>query len=166
MAAGSTYTPIATTTGNGSSATMSFSSIPSTYTDLVLVIAGETSTQSDYSYRVNSDSGTNYSRTVLIGNGTTASSSRDSNQAQGYLNVNTPSAGTYSFQIQMQFMNYANTSVNRTILVRSSYSNRELYGEVHLWRNTSTAINAISITRTAGSFATSTTATLYGIQAA
>jgi hypothetical protein len=166
MPAGSTYTPIATTTGDGSSATITFSSIPSTYTDLILVLAGETSTVSDFTYRVNSDSGTNYSRTLMIGTGSSALSSRDSNQAQGYLLYNSPSSGTYNFQYEMQFMNYANTNVNKTILIRSSISNRELYGEVHMWRNSSTAINSIAITRSSSSFATTTVATLYGIAAA
>jgi hypothetical protein len=44
MAAGATYTPIATYTVSGSSTlTYTFSSIPSTYTDLVLVVNGSSS---------------------------------------------------------------------------------------------------------------------------
>ena len=57
MAAGSTYTPIATTT-LGSAGTITFSSIPSTYTDLVIVLNGNGSRVAgtdDTGLRLNSD---------------------------------------------------------------------------------------------------------------
>ena len=41
MAAGNTYTPIATTTLSSSQNDITFSSIPSTYTDLVIVFNGK-----------------------------------------------------------------------------------------------------------------------------
>ena len=41
MAAGSTYTPIATTTLGSAQADVTFSSISGSYTDLVLIIGGK-----------------------------------------------------------------------------------------------------------------------------
>ena len=75
MAAGSTYTPIATTTLGSAATSYTFTSIPSTYTDLVLVGNLSSSSNTNISIRIYSDSGTNYSNTYLTGvNGTGASS--------------------------------------------------------------------------------------------
>ena len=65
MAAGSTYTPIATTTGTGSSGTITFTSIPSTYTDLRIILNGTETNATLYEFdmRYNNDSGNNYSLT-------------------------------------------------------------------------------------------------------
>jgi len=99
MAAGSTYTPIATTTLGSSATSYTFTSIPSTYTDLVIVaqIKGDTTTY--LNLRFNGDTGSNYSRTTLSGNGSTASSERRSNQTW----INTD----YNEAIQTDF-NYIN----------------------------------------------------------
>ena len=84
MAAGSTYTPIATTTASGSASSVTFSSIPSTYTDLVIVadILGAAST-ADAVLRFNSDTTSNYSETVIRGDGSSAASARYS---ESYIN--------------------------------------------------------------------------------
>jgi len=78
MAAGSTYTPIATTTLGSTTASYTFSSIPSTYTDLVLVVIGEAYfTSTNYintGVQFNSDTGSNYAAHYLIGNGSSVSS--------------------------------------------------------------------------------------------
>ena len=66
MAAGSTYTPIATTTLSSAQSSVTFSSLGS-YTDIILVYAG-TGTSTDTQgirFQVNGDTGTNYSNTTL-----------------------------------------------------------------------------------------------------
>jgi hypothetical protein len=83
MAAGSTYTPIATTTLGSSTSSYTFSSIPQTYTDLVLIVSGYGAASDGNSIvcRVGNgtvDSGTNYSTTRLSGSGSSASSGRSS----------------------------------------------------------------------------------------
>jgi hypothetical protein len=84
MAAGNTYEAIATQTLGSAAASVTFSSIPGTYTDLVVVIAGTLTTGSDnVSFQLNGDSGANYSVTVLTGDGSTASSGRASNLTDG-----------------------------------------------------------------------------------
>ena len=74
-----TYTPIATYNGDGSATTITFSSIPQTYTDLVLVMPIFTTVNANESVRINGDTGNNYSSTWITGNGSTAASSRLSN---------------------------------------------------------------------------------------
>jgi hypothetical protein len=165
MAAGSTYFPIATTTGTGSSAVITFSAIPSTYTDLIIVLNSNTASGGDYTYRLNGDTSALYSRTQIVGNGSTAVSARDTNGTFEYLNYNGIPTTDAGITMIFNFMNYANTNVFKTGLIRAGYSNKELLAQVHLYRSTS-AISTFAITKTAANFDTGTTLTLYGIQAA
>ena len=166
MAAGSTYTPIATTTLGSNQASYTFSSIAGTYTDLILVINGKHSANQneDYGLRFNSDTATNYSSTYLRGDGSSASSGRASNQTKtisGWLNAT--DIGTYINQIQ----NYANTTTYKTVISRGAQTDSDTYlsANVSLWRSTS-AITSITVVPAAASLATGMTLTLYGIAAA
>jgi len=165
MAAGATYTTIATTTLGSTSTSVTFNSF-SGYTDLLLII-NMTPSGSGLSpqLRVNSDSGTNYSRTVLAGNGTSASSSRGSNNNTLYwYENNSPATGSPTPYI-IQFMNYANTTTYKTILGRYGGAGVETVANVNLWRSTS-AITSFEFFTSASSFAAGSTFTLYGIAAA
>ena len=61
-----TYEPLATTTGTGSSTTVTFTTIPQTYTDLVLVCSDINAQTTDIGVRFNNDSGSNYGRVVAF----------------------------------------------------------------------------------------------------
>jgi hypothetical protein len=162
MAAGSTYTPIATTTLGSAQASYTFNSISGSYTDLVLVIAGTLNSSSSVYIQCNSDTGSNYSRTYLQGNGTSATSGRDTSQtyaALGYLN------STAQGNCIFQFQNYSNATTYKTILCRAGAADDLTRAMVGLWRSTS-AITSILVAPVSGSFATDTTLTLYGILAA
>ena len=121
MAAGATYTPLATYTISTAQNSYTFTSIPNTYTDLVLV-ANLSCSPGYMTYRVGSsntiDSGNNYSRTYLLGNGSTATSGRSTNVSEFYSNA-AASSSKFAPTI-MHFNNYANTSIYKTILSRSS----------------------------------------------
>lgn len=162
MPAGSTYSSIATTTLSGSSYT--FSSIPSTYTDLILVIQGANSNVGNARWRLNGDTGTNYSWTGLGGTGSAASSTRVSNTATPQLDWYGYFDGTQSVLIS-HFMNYANTTTYKTVISRSNNANNGVATTVGLWRSTA-AVNSISIISSNGNFDSGTTLTLYGITAA
>jgi hypothetical protein len=144
------------------------SSIPATYTDLVVVatIIGSTA-GADIRVQVNGDTGTNYSITRLIGY-TTATSNRASSAA--YMNL-TNSVGVSTADATpdiYNFMNYSNTTTNKTVLFRHNQFQSglaETYAEVGLWRSTA-AINSITFSLSSGNFATSSVFTLYGIKAA
>ena len=88
MAAGSTYSTIATTTLASAAASYTFSSIPTTYTDLILVLNGSFDTFNNVRFQVGNgsvDTGSNYSATRLLGDGSAASSDRISNTTGGYI---------------------------------------------------------------------------------
>ena len=164
----STYTPIATTTTSGSASTYTFSSIPSTYTDLILVVSGTNSSGSteDLMVRYNGDSATNYSRTFLEQNSSSSSSGRTSNQTYAIIGGYIPPGR--NFVSIFQFLNYSNTTTYKTSLSRANESGTSyaLYATVGLWRSTS-AINSVQVFwPSAGNFGNGTTMTLYGITAA
>ena len=173
MAAGSTYTPIATTTFASSASSYTFSSIPTTYTDLVLVVvpAQGAPTGSSPLLQVGNgsvDTGTNYSYTSLRGNGTSATSIRDTNLSNIPEPLTGMSGNLGEYQIIYQLMNYSNTSTYKTILFRLGSLNATYPGTVAtvgLWRSTS-AINTIKFYVSGTGMSIGTTLTLYGILAA
>jgi hypothetical protein len=158
-----TYTLIAKNTLTTSASSVTFSSIPSTYTDLVLVSAAIGTGDLQAFGRLNGDSGANYSNTFLAGNGTSASSIRQSNvnsfQGDYFLAVSTDGGLT-----TYNFMDYSNTTTFKTILARSGLGNKGTQAIVNLWRNTA-AINSITLTVSANNFATGSVFSLYGIEA-
>ena len=163
MAAGSTYTPIAAQTLGSSAASVTFSSIPVTFTDLIIITSPvHSSTIDNIQVQFNSDTATNYSRTRLIGNGTTASSDRNTSQNSLYAGLDDTGRSTTIIQV----MNYANTTTFKTVLTRSNLSGYTS-AEVGLWRKTPEAINTVKLFHDSGNtFQTGSTFTLYGIAAA
>ncbi len=162
-----TYEPIATTTASGSTSSITFSSISSAYTDLVLVSnLGTVGGGDAYIMQVNGDTGANYSRTYLSGNGSSTYSGR--NTGETWINLQnqdnpTSNAGAY-VQIS-HFMNYANTTTYKTVIGRSNQGGSGTTAAVGLWRSTS-AINSITMRTVSTNFASGSTFTLYGIKAA
>lgn len=169
MAAGSTYTPIATTTISSSTATVSFTSIPSTYTDLVLVVGGLLQVTGGNSLRMrfNNDSTSLYSTTQIKGDGTNATSTRETGQTSTYAGGAIYSSANPGNAIA-HIMNYANTTTYKTVLNRGNQAGNDVVAQVGLWRSTS-AINRIDVAL-GGAFPgdniASGTFTLYGITAA
>ena len=160
-----TYDSIATTTLGSAQSEVNFTSISGSYTDLILVFnGGENGTNKDFQLRVGNssiDTGSNYSYTRLVGDGTTASSARASNTT--YIeNV----IGNESCTAIYHFMNYSNTTTNKTILSRTAFASSRTSAYVGLWRSTS-AITHIRFTAETGSTINSgSTFTLFGIKAA
>lgn len=155
-----TYTPIATQTLASATATVTFSSISGSYTDLIIV-ANVSPTSSPYlALRFNSDTGTNYSRTSVSGTGTGALSARASNETYGYV---TPAAITGISAGIINIQNYSNTTTYKTTISRWSDASNVVAAMVTLWRSTA-AITAVEInTGGVSTFASGSTFTLYGI---
>lgn len=163
-----TYEPIATTTLGSAASTITFSSIGSGYTDLVLILVGTFSVNNKgVGVRLNGDTGTNYSLISLVGDGTSVSSSRITSFDYAWGTYNMSFSDTVPNMIRLDFFNYAG-STNKTILGTGSGDRNgsgRVERNVQLWRNTA-AINSITLSAyTSGSadFNAGTTATLYGI---
>lgn len=164
-----TYEPIATQTLASATSLVTFSSIPSTYTDLIFVCVPGTVTLQDMYFRINGDSGANYSWTHLYGTGSAAGSVRSSGNAAGmadYYGAPNLTVG-HSNQI-IQFMNYKNTTTYKTILTRSNRADSGTDVTTNLWKSTA-AINSVQFRISGGAtinFAIGSTFTLYGIASA
>jgi hypothetical protein len=167
-----TYVALATQTLSSPASTITFSSIPQGYTDLVLVFqATAASANMNYDIRIGNgtvDSGSNYSDTYLLGGSGGAQSSRASNQDRlrvGNSAFIQSSGGV--FTAITHFMNYSNTTTNKTMLSRDGNVNQSVVeSSVGLWRSTA-AINIITLGDFgASTMAAGTTASLYGIAAA
>jgi len=161
-----TYVALATQTVTGSSvADVTFSSIPSTYTDLVLVVDALCSAGSNSTFllQFNSDAGNSYSRTFVYGDGSTAASGRDSSQSNGMALLSIDPTNRISNIVQI--FNYANTTTNKTAISRIDASSNVSAAVVGLWRSTA-AINSIKIFNTVPrNISVGSTFTIYGIAA-
>lgn len=172
MAAGLTYTPIATQTLSSATASVTFSSIPATYTDLVIITqAGVTASGNAGYMRVGNssvDTGTNYSTIYFIGNGTSSQSGRYISSSIG-VSFLQPGYGNpallYTAGIS-NIMNYANTTTYKTVTIRSGAASTSAEAAVGLWRSTA-AINIITLyPEGSTTWLSGSTFTLYGIAAA
>jgi hypothetical protein len=171
MPAGSTYTPIATNTLGSASGSVTFSSISGSYTDIVLVANVQRATTAEnpsLTLRFNSDTGTNYSMTNLVGSGSTASSSRQSSQNMmnfSYFSMASASNTFSTFILNM--MNYSNSTTYKTVVGRSGDAAGGTQATAGLWRSTS-AITSVTITNDGSptNFSAGSSWTLYGISAA
>lgn len=167
MPAGNTYVALATQTLGSSATSVTFSSIASTYTDLVVVMAVLPTSPLGYApwFQFNSDTGTNYSVTYIDGNGTSATTGRQTTQSKGWTGYTTGLTGSSNVIAHIQ--NYSNTTTYKTYIDRINETAGSFPGAgatVGLWRNTA-AISTIKI-GTDGTFNTGSTFSLYGIAAA
>lgn len=156
-----TYEQIATTTTSGSQTSVTFSSIPSTYTDLIVIISASVSSDNPVAIKLNNDTGSNYSATQVYASSGGASSYRETNQSTVnvmYLQSN-PSTNI------LQINSYANSSTYKTIIARGG-SNDLVRAGSFLWRSTS-AISTIQFSVGGGAyFANGSVLTIFGLAAA
>lgn len=161
-----TYVAIAKTVLTGSQATIEFTSIVSTYTDLVVKISSRnTASNNYYEVRFNSLT-TNLSGTYIQSNSSTVVSGRF--QPYGRMNDSTTTANTFDSG-EFYIPNYAG-STNKVISLDSASENNSAAANAALmtpmaglWSSTA-AITSIQIVPSGGNFASGTRVDLYGIK--
>jgi hypothetical protein len=163
-----TYEPIATTTLTTATATITFNSIPGTYTDLRLVFVGTVDSGgagSGLRLKLNNDATSLYSLTEFYGTGASAASARVTGNAFAYLSNAAGLSTTTPMMATFDLFSYT-ASINKTALSEFNADVNSTSGViermVHLYRSTS-AITRIDIYPANPNFASGTTATLYGI---
>jgi hypothetical protein len=158
-----TYEPIQTYTLSANTSSITFSSIPGTYTDLVLIAnSGQVTADGFYGIRFNGDSNTNYSNTQILGNASTIISNSNNSTNIGY--VHSTNEGSVEDTLVINIPNYQNTNVFKNILSRSNSKSYRVVLSLSMWRSKS-AIT--SVTLSGGSnLLSGSTFTLYGIKAA
>lgn len=160
-----TYESIATTTLGTATNSVTFSSIPSTYTDLVLITNVGHASGDATVYQFNGDTGSNYSRTFLSGNGSSTYSGRETNGTWMNLqNQDQPTTSVSQVQV-VSIMNYSNSTTYKTAVGRGNVASAGVTAAVGLWRNTA-AITSVTVRTASANFVVGSTFTLYGIKAA
>lgn len=172
-AVANSYFSIATTTvGAGGASSVTFSSIPQTYTHLQIrgisrltnVVAN-----TDVTVRFNSDSASNYSFHSLYGNGSSVLSVGGANESQMYpmFTVGTSVTSNVFAVGVTDILDYTNTNKFKTVRSLSGYdANGSGYVNINSgnWRSTS-AVSTITITSYSNTFAQYSSFALYGVKA-
>ena len=157
-----TYTPLANTTLASAVSSITFSSIPATYRDLIIVLQGGSSASQNVSLRLNADSGANYSCQFLAGNGSAATATSATSQTGAFLTQTAQPTTTSSTQININIMDYSATNKHKTILSRAVNAALGTDAFVNRWANTA-AVTSVTIFLSSGTLAIGTTVALYGI---
>lgn len=165
------YTKIATSQLGSSQTTITLSSIPATYQDLILVVKGRsTSTGIQINVTFNADTGTNYSSNRTVTNNAGTSTNTTANNATSIACANTvvPSSGTAAYFgfLNLEVSAYAEAAITRSgvwngsnfISATNILHGRGAFG----WENVSNAISSIELNLDAGDFDTGTIYALYG----
>jgi len=161
------YESIATATGTGSSGTITFSSIPATYTHLqIRCLMKNTSNSTNLYVTFNGDSTSNYSAHYLYTDGQTRSSAA-LNGAYMFLGryASSTAASVYGANV-IDILDYANTNKYKTARGLGGYDTNgggEILFSSGNWRSTA-AITSITLNTDATNWTTATTFALYGIK--
>lgn len=167
-----TFTQIgsAVTVGSGGAASISFSSIPADYTDLVVKVSvrGDSTFATQQMYLTFNGSTSGYSARQVYGTGSGTASDTLSNSGAAISIVNTntsvSTASTFSSS-DIYIPNYAGSS-NKSVSAESVTENNAtaaLAGlTAGLWSN-SAAITTLTLTPQSGNFVQHSTAYLYGV---
>ena len=158
-----TYTKIQTVTiGSGGNAAIAFTSIPSTFNDLLILTSnrGSNSTTT-FGLTINGSSVSSFIRMYGGGSGTVASDFFNESYTS-------PSGSTASvFGIGFLYFPSYTSSSNKAFLFDSAGEGNvsgEYMGLNTGTLNSSSVISSISLVRTSGNFVEHSTATLYGIK--
>ena len=172
---GGSFESIQTYALGSNTATVTFSSIPSTYKHLQLRYRGRSTTTGtavgdDLYIRFNSDTGTNYAFHQLLGEGTTASAGGSATQtyiqAANALPRNGVTTNVFGVGI-FDLHDYASTTKNKTSRMFYGTDVNGTEGKVYLssglWMNTA-AVNTITLSPQSNLFLSGSTFSLYGIK--
>jgi len=163
----SSYESIATVTAAGGETSLNFTSIPGTYKSLQIRGFFLSSGGGGGSMRFNSDTGSNYARHYLGGNGSSAFAGGSISQTLMF--TADQSGSTYNSVILIDIIDYASTTKNKTMRAWNGYdfnaAGSSTYMYSGLWLSTS-AITSIQLGtgNFGGTFDAGSTFALYGVK--
>jgi hypothetical protein len=159
-----TYTQISSITLAAASSSVTFSSIPQNFRDLVLVVSGAvTGSQGNNWLFLNGDtSQSNYSFVRMLGDGSSTSSGVNQSGVNGAAVSDMVSSQN---QAIVQIMDYSTTDKHKTRLSRSDQPSSTAIAYASRWTNTAAVTSLIFAGGNGGNLASGTTVTLYGIEA-
>ena len=157
-----TYTALANITLGTAASSVTFSSIPATYRDLVVVFNGTLTSNSGITVRNNGDSGSNYPMVIMRNDGASGTFSGTDTGNGYYATWNAATSGTRIAFI-LQLMDYSATDKHKTALWRNQYDAFGATSRVEAfagrWANTA-AVTSVAVV---AALASGSTFALYGI---
>jgi hypothetical protein len=155
-----TYTPLATVTLGASASSVTFSSIPATYRDLILVadLILSSSNSQQIRVRLNADTGSNYSFVNMLA---TTSAISQSGTTTG-IRIGHGFSGSRSSHI-LNLMDYSATDKHKTGIARGDNAANRVEALANRWANTSAVTSMSAVVEDASNFASGSTFSLYGV---
>jgi hypothetical protein len=162
-----TYTLIASSTvGSGGAANVQFTSIPATYTDLLIKLSGRHSQSATYiNFTLTFNATTTGSNIELSGTGSTVGAGANAIALGGYLNGNSTTASTFG-NTEIYIPNYTSTN-KKSVSIDSVVENNATASLANLsatLQDLTSAITSITLALASGTFLEFSTAYLYGIK--
>ena len=161
-----TFTLIASTGAPSASvASLSFTSIPATFTDLVLVMSLRSTSTNNYGSVLFNSSSTGYTRKILYGDGSSVFSTGPTGYESLTINPSNATGSTFA-NYQMYIPNYAgsnNKSFSVDAVTENNGTTAQAIFHAGVWAN-SAAITSLTITSGVGNIEQYSTAYLYGIK--
>jgi hypothetical protein len=154
-----TYTPLATVTLGGTASSVTFSSIPATYRDLIFSLELVGSVSEQYFMRLNGDTGSNYSWVQM---GADSTGFFTSSTTTTGIRVGFFSAISARDNLQLSIMDYSATDKHKTALVRTNSNCTVTRAIAGRWANTA-AVTSVVFTFPSGNFNSGSTISLYGV---
>jgi hypothetical protein len=152
------YVALGTTTLSSAASSITFSSIPATYKDLIVIGNFNGGTAGTFSIRLNGDSGTNYSRVWMLGSGSgSGNSGTSTNNAYRLFSYGSTRAVGIA-----QLMDYSASDKQKTLLWRGNDASAEVIAIAGRWANTS-VVTSLNVFSQDGTFASGSTFSLYGV---
>ena len=154
-----TYTALANLTLGSAQTSVSFSSIPSSYRDLVLIFNGSAASSqgADYLYFNSDTTQANYSWLRIQWDGSGYATSTGSDSSVGDITSGSPNT------VIMNIMDYSATDKHKTRIVKTTNTNGVSLVYASRWANTAAVTSLSYDSATGGQFVAGSTFALYGI---
>lgn len=157
-----TYDKLATETLSSAQASVTFSTISQSYSDLVIICNfGAATASQDFTMRFNGDTGANYSNSGFYGTGSVVVAKGSSGDTRIVIDSVGVSTSLQAVDI-IDIIDYKNTSKYKSCLLRVADIGKSYEIGVGAWRSNS-AITSITLAMTSGNLLSGSTFTLYGI---
>jgi hypothetical protein len=163
-----TYTLISSNVLTSTTASVTFSAIPSTYTDLVLKVSNrtnDTGVGNGFTLTYNGSS-SNYSSTSIYADGSTVESNRGTTSGMMWVDGSTETSNTFA-SVELYVPNYAGSTIkpssNFAAMENNAAATTYIGAQARLWSDTA-AITSMTLTPNVGSWVSGSSFYLYGIK--
>lgn len=157
-----TYQALANFTLSTAATSITFSSIPATYRDLILVFQGKTTSNSALlSLRINNDSTSTYSFQYAAGRGGSNIAASGTNVGSAKLDFEARASSITPMQVNVNLIDYSATDKVKTLINRADQWDNGTEIVINSWPSTA-AISSLTLLAS-NTLAAGSTAALYGV---